>query len=127
MQQITLLDPAVSRVSVPVAWSVADTTRLVQMANYLKITPEEVQRNAVGLLAFLVGLSGDGTVTPWTPAPTGTHALFTSDWSFPEASVITTVKSKYAASTSDADRLSVYLLSFLLGLGGTSCSRAGLR
>jgi hypothetical protein len=104
--------------SVSVPWSTAEADRLREVAAYLGTTPEEVQSQSVAFLAFLVGLSGDPTPTPWTPTPLGSDETVVTVWPEADLPLLDTVQTKYAVNAVDAHRLGVYFISFLLSLGG---------
>jgi hypothetical protein len=113
---VTATDSPPLQVVVP--WSAAEGARLSSMAAHLGTTPEQLQHDSVALVAFLVGLSGDRTPTPWAPTPRGADVTVTSSWSSADVPVLRDVEAKYVVGSLDAHRLGVYFVSFLLGLGG---------
>ena len=102
---------------VEVTWSVQENARLTQVASYLGLSPSEMQKTAVYLLAFLVGYL-PAAPTPAALPVAGSSASYSTDWDASEATVLDAVATKFAVDDVDATRLSVYLLNFLLGISG---------
>ncbi len=103
---------------VAVSWTATEDARLQQIASYLGQTPQQAQKTAVYLVSYLLGFAPRGRLgTPILP-PTGHSATYTTVWDPNEFSVIDTIMDKYTLNDDDATRFAVYLLDFLLGLGG---------
>ena len=112
------LSGVISRRTVTVSWTPAESARLRQIAAYLHLSPAATQKAAVYGTAYLIGL-GPSTPTPVTLPAMGTSASYTTVWAPSELAIIDSVRVKFAlAGSVAATRLSVYLLSYLLALGG---------
>jgi hypothetical protein len=103
--------------SVTVSWTATEYVRLRQIAAYLHLTPSGAQKDAVYGAAYLLGL-GSQQRTPVTLKQIRSGATYTTEWKPSEFSVIDSVRAKFAVGSVGATRLSVYLLSYLLALGG---------
>lgn len=104
--------------SVAVPWTAAEDARLIEMAAHIGVSPEQMQHDAVGVLAYLVGLIGDPNPAPVSVTPRGSANTRVSLWSASDESVLASVRSKFVVDDVDAHRLAVGIVSFLLGLGG---------
>ena len=87
------------------------------MASYLGETPEQTQKTAVYLLAFLIGFVPPTPIPQSLPAP-GNAEIYVSVWDSSEYSIIDSVNAKFVLTDSESTRFSVNLFSFLLGLQG---------
>ena len=103
--------------SVTVSWDATEDARLLQLSAYLGESPAAVQKTSVYLLGYLIGFL-PANPDPQTPPTAGTAASYTSIWEAPEFSVLDRVEAKFALNGANATRLSIALLSFLIGLGG---------
>ncbi len=112
----TITTGVVSR-TVNVSWTAAEDSRLLQIASYLGETPDAAQKTAVYLLGYLISFLPPNS-TPQTLPPPGTTTNYVSSWSPAEQPVIDSVDTKFATTDSESTRLSITLLSFLLGLSG---------
>jgi hypothetical protein len=88
------------------------------MANYLGITPDQGQKFGVEVLDYFILLSGDTTPTRATLPTMGTATTYTTDWSPTELPTLEAVKTKYMLDDTDAQRLGIYVLSYILALQG---------
>jgi len=102
---------------VTVAWTAAENTRLRHIAVYLHAAPSAALKKAVYGTAYLIGL-GSHARTPVTLPPIGSAASYTTVWNPSEFPVTDSVRAKYGVGSVGATRVSFYLLSYLLALGG---------
>ena len=105
------------RRTVAVHWNAAESMRLRTIAAHLGITPSKAQGVATFLVAYLTGIAGVGT-TPVSLPPAGSSAHYTNTWTESDVFVLDSVGHTFSLNDSDATRFSVYLLDYLLALGG---------
>ena len=104
---------------VVVSWSPAEAVRIEQIRVYLGLaTAGEVQQTSVGVLAYLVGLTGSGTPTPIEPPVAELGAVRVSTWAPADLGALTTVANQFALDDVGAHRFAVQLVGYLLALGG---------
>ena len=104
--------------SVAVPWTATEDARLIEMATYVGVSPEQMQHDAVGVVAYLVGLIGDPNPVPVSLPTRGSANTRVSLWSSSDVSVLASVRSKFVLDDVEAHRFAVGIVSFLFGLGG---------
>ncbi len=110
---------ASSSTSFTTNWTSTENPRVLQSAAYLNMTPEQLQKGGVQLIAFFMALVPPPGPTPLIPPPSNTGTVsYTTNWAPSEIPALHGVMAQYSLSAEQAQKLGVLLVSFLLALGG---------
>ena len=104
--------------AVRVGWTPAEAARLADIAARWGQTPAQAQTTSVGVVGYLLGFDMTGPVPQFVPDASPIGTTHVSEWQPNEVRVLGVVRDKFALDNEAATRLSVSIVSYLLGLGG---------